>query len=220
VRVFAWIAATLLALGAAGAVVSHRLSVETGQARSYVALGKSSLAGGDRASATLSFERARLLAPRAEVVRSALAGPGTAVIDSPVARAVGWVAPREWSSLAVTLGWLAGLSVAAAIGIGAKPGRAGPVARRLGLLFAVAFVLSLGGVVESSITARALAVVTAPTGALVSPYPAAGASADLHPGDAVVVDRRYRDFVEVRGPGGAHGWVPSSLLAPVVGAGA
>ena len=84
----------------------------------------------------------------------------------------------------------------------------------------MAFVLSTGGVVESNLASRALAVVMAPTGVLVAPYEGAGATADLRPGAVVVVGERYRDFVQVRGSDGVRGWVPSGLVTTVVGAGA
>jgi hypothetical protein len=217
---YAVIAVALLAVGGVGAVVAHRLGVESGQAHAYVTLGKEALAKGNRASATLSFERAGLLAPRADFVRSALADSDLSTVGAPVARAVGFVAPREWSSLTVAFGWLAGVSLAMAIGLGRRLNRTGHVARRVALCSGVAFVLTMAGAVESSFASRALAVVMAPTGALVSPYQSAGASADLHPGDAVVVGERYGDFVEVHGTAGVRGWVPSGTIESVVGAGA
>jgi hypothetical protein len=217
---YALIALLLLALGGLAAIVAHAFAVETGQAHAYVNLGQAALAKGDRASAALSFERARLIAPRADFVRSALASSGASAVGAPIARAVGFVAPREWSSLTVAFGWLAGASLALAIGLGPRPGWLGRLPRRVALSSGLAFVLSIAGVVESSVASRALAVVIAPTGALVSPYRAAGASADMHPGDAVVVGERYGDFVDVRGPDGVHGWVSSDAIEPVLGAGA
>ena len=83
----------------------------------------------------------------------------------------------------------------------------------------MAFVLSMSGVLESNLASRALAVVTVPTGALVAPYEAAGATADLPTGAAVVVGERYRDFVQVRGRDGVRGWVPSGVLQSVVDTG-
>jgi hypothetical protein len=217
---YALVVMILLALGGLGAIVAQGFAVETGQAHAYVSLGQAALAKGDRAAAKLSFERASLVAPRAGFVRSALAGGGASVVGAPVARAVGFVAPREWSSLTVALGWLAGASLAVAIGLGRRPGWALRASRRVALSSSLALVLSIAGVVESSVASRALAVVVAPTGALISPYRAAGASANMQPGDAVIVGRRYGDFVEVRGPAGVEGWVPSGTIEPVVGAGA
>ena len=119
-RTWALLAATLVALGAAGAVATHYLAMESGQARAYMSQGTAALAKGDKASATLSFERARLLAPRADFVRSPLADSSVPEVGSLVARAAGWLTPREWSSLAVAFGWIAGLSVAVGVAFGPR----------------------------------------------------------------------------------------------------
>jgi len=218
----AWasVAVALLALGGAGALALRGLAVESGQARAYVTQGHEALAKGDRASAALSFERARLLAPRADFVRSTLAESGQHPVGTPVARAAAWLAPHEWSCLAVAFGWLTGLSLAAAVAVGlGKGSKAGRAARRAALGSAVAFVLTIGGTVASTAASRALAVVMKPTGALVSPYEAAGATADLRAGEVVVVGKRYGDFFEVRGSEGELGWVSAGTLRSVVGAG-
>ncbi len=217
-KTWALLAATLLALGLTGALATHDLAVESGQARAYVSQGTTALAKGDKASATLSFERARLLAPRADFVRSALSDSGVPALGSPVARAAGWLTPREWSSLAVAFGWIAGLSLAVCVAFGPSRTRrrlAGPLALCSGL----GFVLSMGGVLESNVASRALAVVTGPAGALVAPYEAAGATADLPVGAVVIVGERYRDFVQVLGRDGVRGWVPSRVLQSIVDAG-
>jgi hypothetical protein len=211
----AFVAVVLLALGAIGSVAARDLASEGAQAGALVSLGRTALAKGDPATATLSFERARLLAPRADLVRSALSGAGVPSLGPFVTRAVGWVTPREWSSLSVGFGWMAGLSLAVAIVRGQK----GRLARAAALCSGVAFVLSMGGVVESNLASRALAVVTQPAGILVAPYDAAGATADLHAGAVVVMGERYGDFVRVSGAGGVTGWVSSRALQSVVGAG-
>lgn len=218
-RAAAGVTVALLALGGAGALASRGLAVESGQARAYATRGQEALARGDRATATLSFERARLLAPRADFVPSTLAGSGLGPPGTPVGRAVGWLAPHEWSCLAVAFGWLAGLNLAVAVAVGlGERSKAGRTARRTALGSAVAFVLTIGGVVESTAASRALAVVMKPTGALVSPYEAAGATADLRAGEVVVVGKRYGDFFEVRGSEGERGWVSAGTLRSVVGA--
>jgi hypothetical protein len=213
-KAYALIAAACLAIGAVGAFAAHRLSGESEQARGLVNQGQTDLARGDRAQAVLTFERARLLAPRSDLVRSALAATGARDPAPPVDRAVSWISPRDWFSLAVASGWVAGLSLAVAI----ARERRSPLARRLAVGSGVAFVLSMGGVVESSLASRTLAVVTEATGVLVAPYDAAGATADLHPGTVVVIGSRYGGFVEVRGPEDARGWVPSSVVQSVLGA--
>ncbi len=208
--------ASLFALGAIGAFAAHAVATESAQANTLVTLGKAMLARGNRASAVLSFERARLLAPRTDFVRSALAAADVSSSGPPVGRVVGWITPREWSWLTVGLGWVTGLGLAVVVAFR----RSGGAVRALTIGSAIAFVLSVGGVVESNLSSRALAVVTTPTGALVAPYEASGATADLRAGDVVRVGNRYGDFVRVRGPAGAEGWVVSSALHSVVGNGA
>ncbi len=224
-RAWASVAVALLALGGAGALASRGLAVESGQAREYVTQGQEALAKGDRVTAALSFERARLLAPRAEFVQSALAESGVRPVGTPVARAAGWLAPHEWSWLAVVFAWLAGLSSAVTFSFGkggedGKASNAARVARRAAFGSALAFVLTIGGVVESTDASRALAVVSTRTGALISPYEAAGATADMPAGAVVVVVKRYGGFFQVRAAEGEQGWVPAGALRSVVGSGA
>jgi hypothetical protein len=215
-KTLAGIAITLFGLGALGVVVADELTSESAQAGALVTLGRSALAKGDPAAAVLSFERARLLAPRAFEVRSALSDVGVPALGPWVARTVIWITPREWSSLAVGFGWITVLIMAVAM----VRGRKGLLAWLGSLCSAVALVLSMGGVVESNIASRSLGVVTEPTGVRVAPYEAAGATADLRAGSVVVIGARYGDFLQVRGADGVSGWVVSGALRRVVGAGA
>jgi hypothetical protein len=210
--VYSIVAVATLVLGAMLAFAAGGLAAERGQARALVTLGTKALSTGDRASAILSFERASLLAPRADFVRSALAAADVPAPGPWTARAPTWITPREWSFLAVAFGWSTGLS--AAVLIARK--RKGAFASRLAFGSGLAFVLSVGGVVESNLASRALAVVMVPTGALVAPYGASGASADLRTGQVVRVGERYGDFVRVRAPDGANGWVVSGVLRTLV----
>jgi hypothetical protein len=127
-------------------------------------------------------------------------------------RAVGVITPVEWSYLAVACAWAAGIALAVVIG------RAERLrwARRIVACAGVALLLSLAGFLESNSVARNLAVVTAHAGLLVAPYDGAGATADLTPGVVVVRGARYGEFVQVRSPDGASGWLPSRALEPVV----
>jgi hypothetical protein len=203
-----------LAILGVGAVATHDfLSLESAQARALVTEGQSYQAKGDRSKATLAFERARLLAPRSSIVGSTPAGPSSTNVGSSVDSALMWITPREWTRLGVVFGWVAGLGAAIAIA-----GRRDSLAtRRVAIVAGIAFVLSAGGALESNRASRALAVVTGPTGVLVSPYDGAGATGDLHPGAVVVVGSRYGHFLHVSGPDGAEGWVVSGALEPVVG---
>jgi hypothetical protein len=213
VKRFALWAALLGALAGLGALAARELSVESAQAQSFVAQGRSELRQGRRATATVSFERARLLAPRADFVRSALRDANVRDAETATTQAVNWIAPREWSFLLVTFGWVAGLSLAFAV---ARP-QSGRVARALALGAGVFFALGAAGVVESTISTHALRVVSSATGVLLAPYQGAGATADLPPGVVVTAGTRYGDFIQVCGPDGTRGWVTASSLEPVVG---
>jgi len=198
---YAIVVASVFALGATAAFAAREVAAETAQAHALVNLGKTALAAGERASAVLAFERAQLLAPRADFVRAALASEGV---------------PAPGLSIEDAVGWMTGLGLAVVI----AGSRSGALTRRFAIGSAVAFVLSVGGVVESNLSSQTVAVVTTSTGALVAPYEASGATADLRAGDVVRIGARYGNFVRVRGRVGAEGWVVSSALHSVVGAGA
>jgi hypothetical protein len=161
----------------------------------------------------LSFERAELLAPRADVVRSALRDANVRDVATGPADAVNWVAPREWSFLLVMFGWVAGLSLAVAI----ARQQSKRVALRIAFAAGSLFFLSGLGVVQSTISARALRVVSSATGVLVAPYPGAGATADLAPGVVVTAGSRYGQFIQVSSSNGPRGWVTENALEPVLG---
>jgi hypothetical protein len=196
-----------------GALAARGLSIERAQARSLVAQGHAALERGQRAQAVLSFERARLLAPRADFVRLALSQANVRELETGAAHAVDQIAPREWSFLLVTFGWVVGLSVAVAI----ASKQASRTARRLALGAGFLFALSAAGVVQSAITTSSLRVVSSATGVLVSPYRGSGATADLAPGVVVAAGARYGEFIQVCGPNGTRGWVTVSTLEPVLG---
>jgi hypothetical protein len=206
------LAACLAATGFAG-LATHELSVATAQAHGLVREGQTALQRGERARATVAFERARLLAPRAGFVHEALAAVQARQAESPMLRAVSWLGPREWSFLLVMFGWAVGLSSAVVIAQRSKA----PLARRIAFVTGSLFALSAAGVLLSSVETRALSVVTNATGMLVAPYVGAGAAADMTPGMVVRTDSRYGDFVRVCGPSGAHGWIARSALEPVLG---
>jgi hypothetical protein len=210
---FALRGALLAALASFGVLGAYQLSVESVQAQSFVAQGRSELQQGRRAAATVSFERAKLLAPRADFVRTALRDANVRDAETATARALNWITPREWSFLLVTFGWVAGLSLALAI---ARP-KNGRAARGVALGAGVLFALGAAGVVESTISTQALRVVSSATGVLLAPYQGAGATADLPPGVVVAAGSRYGEFIQVCGQDGTRGWVAATSLEPVVG---
>jgi hypothetical protein len=204
--------AMLLGFAAVGSFALHGLAVEREQAQTLVDEARVDLEHGQRARAVLALERAKLLAPRASLVRAALTEAGVREALAVVPRNVAWLAPREWSFLLLTWGWAVGLGLT--LGVLANGVSRG--ARRLlfgaSLLFAGAGL----GALQSTFTARTLAVVDAATGLLVAPYPGAGATADLPAGVVVTKGARYGAFVQVHGPDGARGWVSERALRAVI----
>jgi hypothetical protein len=204
----------LLGLAGLFGLGSHQLAVTRAQARALVDSGAVALKQGQRARATLDFERAALLAPRADFVRAKHEVRQARPTESWLVSQLSWVSPREWSWLLVGFGWATGLGLALAIAHRSKPSRA----RKLtwggaALLFAV----TAGAALETSMNARNLAVVGRATGALIAPYAGSGATADLSEGMVVSVGERYGNFVKIRGPGGTQGWADRTALEPVVG---
>ncbi|HEY3667713.1 MAG TPA: hypothetical protein VGL19_17040, partial [Polyangiaceae bacterium] len=165
------------------------------------------------AAAMLALARARLIAPRSEHVRSALATQRVEPPASVLARAVALLAPREWSFLLLTFGWAGGLGIAFSL-LRTPPSR---VVKRVAAGAGVLFLVSAGGVAQSQLTARSLSVIKTATGVLLAPYDGAGASADLEPGVVVDAGARYGQFVRILGPHGTSGWVTESALEAVVG---
>jgi len=202
----------LLMLGIATGAAAHQLRVESAQAESLLDLSRSEQKASRPVEAALALERARVLAPRSKHVREA-APARPQLFGDGLERAVSWIAPREWSSLVLGFGWLAGISMAVSLLL---TRRSRPL-RRIAAASAGLMLLSVAGLTESTRCARALAVVKVPTGALLAPYEGAGATADLARGVVVSETGRYAGFVRIRGPHGASGWVPAGALEAVVG---
>lgn len=204
-------AMALLVVAGMGLGAYRMLDEEAAQARSLVEDGQRALARGNRGHAVLAFERARWLAPRAGFVRSALAVAAVRDAEPAARRALRFVTAREWSAIATTSGWLAGLACAIMIAR-RRSGRLGGVA----FAAAGAFVVGLSGVMVSN--ASSLAVITTGDGvALLSPYAGATALGPLHVGATVVLGPRHGSFVRVRGDDGLTGWVPQTSLEAVAG---
>lgn len=182
---------------------------ETADAHALVARGQTKLAAGDRGAGVLDLERARVLAPRAGFVRSALRSAGVSDPGSPVAQALAFVTSREWAMLATMLGWLAGLAFAVAIL--AKRSRA---TWKVALASTTAFFAAMLGVAQTSHTATAV-VVTPDARALVAPYGEAAAAGPLPAGLVVVRGSEHGNFVRVRSDRGVVGWTPADNLEPV-----
>jgi hypothetical protein len=193
-----------LGAGARGMIVE-----EAAQARLLVEDGQRALLASDRPKAILAFERARLFAPRAELVRSSLVAAGVHDPEPLPSQMLRIVTPPEWAAIATVFGWLGGL------------GLAGVVARRrFGLLGGAALVS--GGVFGLAMAALAvssrssLSVITAGDAvALVAPYAAAQAQGPLPPGAVVTLGSSHGSFVYVQRADGLEGWVRASTLESV-----
>ena len=195
-----------------GALVARdTVAEETAQARAFVADGQRALARNERTAAVLSFERARWLAPRAQLVRSALATVGVKDAEPPVPRAFRFVTAREWSGLATVFGWASALGIAFSVVQWQR--RRAPWAA---LAAGCASVIGMAGVVESNASSPAI-VTSADAPLLVAPYTDAAPERMLPAGTMVLVGSRYETFVHVRDADGQAGWVPRGSIQPIAG---
>jgi hypothetical protein len=200
----------IVAVGRAG----HRLLAdETSQARALVAEGQGAMARGDRGAGVLSLERARWLAPRAGLVRTALAAAGVKDAESVLPRTLRLVTSPEWSAIAVGAGWVSGLGMAFAV-LRWRRRSAAWVALATGLVFCGAMAAS----VETGTSSPAIVTGT-DARILVAPYPSAAVEAPLGEGTMVMVGSPYDDFVHVDDGGGTTGWVRQSSVERIASPG-
>lgn len=208
-------AAVALCVGlvAAGLAGYRLLAEETSQARALVAEGNGALARGDRGEGVLALERARWLAPRAGLVRAALAAAGVKDAESVLPRTLRLVTSPEWSVIAAGAGWVAGLGIALAV-LRWRRRSAVWVALAAGLVFSGALAAS----VETGKSPPA--IVTKPDARiLVAPYPTAAVEAPLAEGTMVIVGSPYDDFIQVDDGGGTTGWVRQSSVERIASPG-
>jgi hypothetical protein len=197
------------AIGGLALAVQPTRAREDAEAHALVADAEHALAKGDRGAATLALERARLLAPRAGFVRTAIDAAQIHEAETPASRGVRLVTSEEWSWLATALGWLAGLSLALAVVRGRS------IVSRQRIALGAAFLVAMAGVLRSSETSRA--VVMSDGTARIAPYADAAVVGPLPAG--AVVDRRsdHGSFVSVRSGDGVEGWIAESRLEPIAG---
>jgi hypothetical protein len=205
-----WIA---LAVSVSGAIVAfgvgakNMIADETAQAHALVSDGQRALAKNDRATAVLDFERARLIAPRSDFVRSAIAATDVKDAEPASVRAARLVSSREWTAIVVTSGWISALGFALLI-LRSSSRFGSRLAVAAGGVFIVG--MAATGVISS---ASAIAVVMrADQPLLVAPYVSATSEASLPCGAVVVVGSAYQGFVQVHEADGTKGWVPSSSI--------
>jgi type IV secretory pathway VirB2 component (pilin) len=166
--------------------------------------------------AVLSYERARLLAPRdADIVANLAYVRARAGLPRPPAAwyrvAAGWLGPAGWTWLAAIGLWLAGASLLAARRWHArKLLYVGVVALLLGATSVTAVVVS------DQALSRAVVVESKSAPVRVSPFAGAASESSLSEGEVVAVLGRHEDFVRVRDGRGRTGWVQSATVQSIV----
>jgi hypothetical protein len=185
------------ALRAASDSFAARAAAQPGVAAHWYNLGATLYRAGADGKANAAWARAARLAPRDPRIRRArelLPAPDAA---SEPLLAAGSATPAEWAFVAV-LGWL-GLWAAV-------------VFRRQRSLLVMLAGLTAGAAGlaarEWQRSRRAVVVVVNPaTPVRVAPYGGASAAVTLDAGAALVVERRYGAWLQVRRRDGVHGWV-------------
>jgi hypothetical protein len=191
------------ALRAAADSFSARAVAEPRVAAHWYNLGATLYRAGADGKATAAWTMAARLAPRDPVVRRArglLPSPDAA---SDELLAIGLGTPAEWALAAGVL-WVA-------VWIAVAGRRRRTVVVGLALLSAVAVALAAH---EGLRRARPLAIVIHPaTPVRVAPYGGASAASTVEAGAALLVERRYGAWLEVRRADGVRGWVLAAELA-------
>ncbi len=178
-------------------------------------LGNAYARSGDVGRAVLSYERALLLAPREGAIRAGLDDMRRgADLEGDLGR--GW---RDFHRYLTTGEWTwLGLSAAAVLLVALVFQR--KLSRRAVVRLAGAGLL----VVLPAATAitkhaldrdRAVVVAAGETDIRVSPYEGAVASGKVRPGQVVWIARSFDEFVMVKSPRGAAGWIARSAVEPV-----
>ncbi len=191
------------ALRAAADSFSARVAAEPRVAAHWYNLGATLYRAGADGKATAAWATAARVAPRDPLVRRTrdlLPSPDAA---SEVLLAVGVATPGEWTVAAALL-W-----VAAWLAVAGRRRRAVV----LGLTLLTVAVAGLG-VRESLRRARPLAIVLNPaTSVRVAPYGSASAASTVEAGAALLVERRYGAWLQVRRDDGVRGWVLAGQVA-------
>ncbi len=195
-----------VATGGAALATRNLFADEARQAQAFVDEGHRALLRDDTPAATLAFERARWLTPRAAAVRSAVTTLHLKDAEPPVYRALRILTSREWALLATTCGWISAVGLVFVVARSRSRN-----ARWVALAAGVTFVLGMVAMVESNASSPAIVTGTdAPL--LVAPYPAAPIERSLPAGAMVVVGEPYDGFVHVEDSDGTNGWMRSSSV--------
>ncbi len=177
-------------------------------------LGNAYAETGDVGRAVLSYERARLLAPRDGGIRDALDGlRRRSGLESDLGG--GWrdfhrhLTVEEWTWLVVAA---AGLLFAALLG----RRRLGRAALARFVVAAVLVALPAAIAIVKHALERDRAIVVTTTELRISPYAAAEALATVRAGQVVLAASSFEDFVRVRRPRAEAGWIERSAVERVV----
>ncbi len=193
------------ALRAAADSFAARAAREPRDPAHWYNLGATLYRAGADGKATAAWIRAARLAPRDPAIRRALRLlPAPDPMTEQLLR-VGWATPAEWGLIAAA-GWLVLWLLVAA---GSRRWAA------IALFGAVAIGASIGGGIEWRRRDQAIAVAIA-GGVLpvrAAPYGGASAAASVPAGGALLVGRRYGQWVEVHRADGIHGWVLGEEIA-------
>jgi hypothetical protein len=177
-------------------------------------LGNAYASAGDPGHAILAYERARILAPADAAIAANLAQVRaeagiTAAPQGAIARTLGVLTPDEWTWLAIAGGVLACAGIAVA----------GWSTRR-GLARTLIAAGALGALACAFAAARTVppadrAIVLTRTQARIAPASVADPAFTAPAGEAVRIEQRHGDFVQVRD--GEHaGWLPRGAVELVI----
>jgi hypothetical protein len=193
-------------MGGAAFATRNLFADEMRQAQAFIDEGHRALVRNDTAAATLAFERARWLAPRAEAVQSAVTILGVRDAEPAIYRALRVLTSREWALLATTCGWISAVGLVFVVARSRSRN-----ARWVALAAGGAFVLGMVAIVESNASSPAIVMGTdAPL--LVAPYATAPIERSLPAGTMVVVGAPYDGFLHVEDSDGTNGWMRSSSV--------
>ncbi|HVH66520.1 MAG TPA: BatD family protein [Gemmatimonadales bacterium] len=191
------------ALRAAADSFAARAAAEPRVAAHWYNLGATLYRAGADGKATAAWTKAARLAPRDPLVRRTrdlLPAPDA---PSELLLTTGLATPAEWAVMAGGLWVVLWLAVAGR--------RRALLVLGLGVLTATAVGFAAW---EGLREARPLAIVLNPaTPVRVAPYGAASAASTVEAGAALLVERRYGAWLEVRRDDGVHGWVLAAEVA-------
>jgi hypothetical protein len=195
------------ALRAAADSFAARAAREPRDAAHWFNLGATLYRAGADGKATVAWTVAARLAPRdAAIGRARGLLPPPDIMTDKLLR-VGWATPAEWS----IIGGVAWIALWLAVAIGAHRRR--PILVVFGGATLAALVL---GVIEQRRRDLPTAVVVGEAVPVrTAPYGGASSTTTVAPGAALLVQRSYGSWREVRRGDGLHGWVLSSEIAPL-----